>query len=239
LSFDSRLRSVDLLGWLSPEQIVNGGGSWALWIAVAIIFAECGLLFGFFLPGDTLLFAVGVFAATGAVDEPIWLICLVLCTAAVLGNVVGYEIGNRLGEAFLRGERHRFRFVHQRHIERTERFFDRYGAPAIVLARFVGVVRTLITVVAGAARMNRARYITYSAIGAVVWAAGITLLGYFLGRIPFVQRHVQPHLDLFVLIAVGSTLVSVVAHLLIERYRAARQPAEQPVPPLVEADSGR
>ncbi len=225
---------MDLLGWLSPEQIVNGGGSWGLWIAVAIIFAECGLLFGFFLPGDTLLFAIGVFAATGALHQPIWLVCLVLCAAAVLGNVVGYEIGYRLGETFLRGERRRVRFVHPRHIERTEQFFVRYGAPAIVLARFVGVVRTLITVVAGAARMNRARYLTYSTAGAVVWAVGITLLGYFLGRVPFVQRHVQPHLDLFVLIAVGSTLVSVGAHLLIDRHRSRKAQPEEPRP-LVDA----
>ena len=218
---------MDVLGWLSPEQIVDGGGAWALWIAAGIIFAECGLLIGFFLPGDTLLFAIGVFAATSGLDQPIWLICLVLCAAAVLGNVTGYEIGHRLGDRMLRGNGRRF--VQPHHVERTERFFEKYGATAIVLARFVGVVRTLITVVAGAARMNRSRYLVYSTAGAVLWAVGLTLLGYFLGRIPFVQRHVQPHLDLFVLIAVGFTLVSVAAHLLIDR----RRPEPEPVKELV------
>lgn len=223
---------MDVLGWLSPEQIVNGGGAWALWIAAGIIFAECGLLIGFFLPGDTLLFAIGVFAATSGLDQPIWLICLVLSAAAVLGNLTGYEIGHRLGDKLLRGDGRRL--VQPRHVERTERFFDRYGAPAIVLARFVGVVRTLITVVAGAARMNRGRYIAYSTAGAVIWAAGLTLLGYVLGRIPFVQRHVQPHLDLFVLIAVGFTLLSVGGHLLLDRYRHRSEP--EPARELVGAD---
>jgi membrane-associated protein len=222
-----RLPGVDLLGWLSPEHIFANGGAWALWIVVAIIFAECGLLFGFFLPGDTLLFSTGVFVATGALDQPIWLVCLVLCVAAILGNLTGYEIGHKLGHAFLHGERRRF--VQRRHIERTERFFERYGAPAIVLARFVGVVRTLITVVAGAVRMNRMRFFTYSAVGAVVWAVGTTLLGYFLGRIPFVRRHIEPHLDLMILIAVGFTVVAVAAHLLLDRFRTPT-PADPAVP---------
>ncbi|HYU85073.1 MAG TPA: DedA family protein [Kribbellaceae bacterium] len=223
---------MDFLGWLSPEHIFAGGGAWALWISAGVIFAECGLLVGFFLPGDTLLFSIGMFAASGAVRHPVWLVCLLMGAAAVLGNIVGYGIGHRLGDAFLRGEGRR-QLVDKRHIERTEAFFAKYGAPAIVLARFVGVVRTLITVVAGAARMDRTKYITYSTIGAVVWAGGLTLLGFFLGRVPFVQRNVQPHLDLFVLIAVGATLLSVGGHLLLDRWKARkREPGKQ----LVDAD---
>jgi membrane-associated protein len=214
---------------MSPEHIFAGGGAWALWISAGLIFAECGLLIGFFLPGDTLLFSIGMFAASGAVHQPIWFICVLLGAAAVMGNVVGYGVGRKLGDAFLRGERH-VRFVNQRQLERTEAFFDKYGAPAIVLARFVGVVRTLITVVAGAARMDRRKYLTYSTIGAVIWAGGITLLGYFLGRVPFVQRHVQPHLDLFVLMAVGVTLLSVGVHLVLDH---RKKPARE----LVDADA--
>lgn len=206
---------MEVLGWLSPDRIVSDGGSWALWIVAAIIFAECAIMLGFFLPGDTLLFGLGVIAATGALVQPIWLVCVVLCVAAILGNLVGYEVGYRLGETFLRGGRRQL--VQRRHIERTEQFFERYGGRAIILARFVGVVRSVITVVAGAARMNRATYFTYSTIGALVWAAGTTLVGYFLGRIPFVQRHVQPHLDLFVLIAVVFTIVTVGGHLILDR----------------------
>ena len=221
------------MGWLSPDRIVADGGSWALWIVAAIIFAECAILLGFFLPGDTLLFGVGMIASTGALTQPIWLVCLVLCIAAVLGNLVGYELGYRLGETFLRGGRRQI--VHRRHIERTERFFARYGGRAIILARFVGVVRSVITMVAGAARMNRATYFTYSTIGALVWAAGTTLVGYFLGRVPFVQRHVQPHLDLFVLIAVGFTILTVGGHLVHDRLR---RPSEADRT-LVEADRQR
>jgi membrane-associated protein len=206
---------VEVLGWLSPDRLVASGGSWALWIVAAIIFAECAILLGFFLPGDTLLFGLGMIAATGAITQPIWLVCLVLCVAAVLGNLAGYEVGYRLGEAFLRGDRRQV--IQRRHIERTERFFDKYGSRAIVLARFVGVVRSVITMVAGAVRMNRAKYFVYSTIGALVWAAGTTLVGYFLGRVPFVRRHVQPHLDLFVLIAVVFTLVTVGVHLVLDR----------------------
>ena len=235
---------MDVLGWLSPDRIVADGGSWALWIVAAIIFAECAILLGFFLPGDTLLFGLGMIAATGALAQPIWLVCVVLCAAAIAGNLVGYELGYRLGETFLRGGRRQL--VHRRHIERTEQFFARYGGRAIILARFVGVVRSVITMVAGAARMNRATYFTYSTIGALVWAAGTTLVGYFLGRVPFVQRHVQPHLDLFVLIAVVFTIVTVGGHLLHDRFRKPKTsapPVDDPVneaaPELVEADRRR
>lgn len=228
----------EVLGWLGPDRIVADGGSWALWIVAAIIFAECAILLGFFLPGDTLLFGVGIIASTGALEQPIWLVCVVLCAAAILGNLVGYELGYRLGETFLRGGRRQL--VHRRHIERTERFFARYGGRAIILARFVGVVRSVITMVAGAARMNRATYFTYSTIGALVWAAGTTLAGYFLGRVPFVQRHVQPHLDLFVLIAVGFTIVTVGGHLVFDRFRKPKAVPESAADlALAEADRQR
>jgi membrane-associated protein len=225
---------VEVLGWLSPDRIVASGGSWALWIVAAIIFAECAILLGFFLPGDTLLFGLGMIAATGALAQPIWLVCVVLCVAAVLGNLAGYELGHRLGEAFLRGDRRQL--IQRRHIERTERFFDRYGSRAIVLARFVGVVRSVITIVAGAARMNRARYFLYSTIGALVWAAGTTLVGYFLGRVPFVQRHVGPHLDLFVLIAVVFTVVTVAVHIVLDRRKKPEVTAPMAKAELVDAE---
>jgi membrane-associated protein len=229
---------VDVLGWLSPDRIVASGGSWALWIVAAIIFAECAILLGFFLPGDTLLFGLGMIAATGAIHQPIWVVCLVLCVAAVLGNIAGYELGHGLGEAFLRGERRQL--IQRRHVERTEQFFDKYGSRAIVLARFVGVVRSVITMVAGAARMNRAKYFLYSTIGAVIWAAGMTLVGYFLGQVPFVRRHVQPHLDLFVLIAVAGTLVTVAVHFVLDRRKGRAvgpDKAEVDEGELVDADS--
>ena len=144
-----------------------------------------------------------------------------LSAAAVLGNLVGFEIGHRLGDLLLRGERSSMsRLIQPRQVVRTEQFFDRYGALAIVLARFVGVVRTLITVVAGAAGMNRVRYLTYSTVGGILWVCTLTLLGYFLGQFPVVQQHVRPHLDLIILGAVGCSVAAVVGHLLLDRRRA-------------------
>jgi membrane-associated protein len=201
--------------WLDPTDLLNNAGAWALWVAAGILFAECGLLIGFFLPGDTLLFSVGLFVSQGIIDHPIWLVCVVLSAAALLGNVAGYEIGRWAGPPILEREGHRL--VSQDHVDKTRAFFDRFGAPAIVLGRFVPIVRTLITVTAGVARMDRRRYLIYSTVGAVVWATGLTLVGWQLGRFAFVQDYIQPHLELIVLAAVALTVLPVVVHVLRER----------------------
>jgi len=208
------------ISWLDPSYIFQNGGSAALWIVVAIIFAECGLLIGFFLPGDTLLFSVGVLTATGVVRTPIWLSCVLLTVAAILGNLTGYEIGRKAGPAVLSSER--LRLLKPEHVARTEAFFDRYGAPAIILARFVPIVRTVITVVAGVARMSRRRYLTLSAIGAVAWVFGVTLLGFFLGRIPFVRDNIEPHIDLILLGVIVLSVLPPLIHLVRERHRSRR-----------------
>src|SRR5690606_20823462 len=142
----------------------------------------------------------GIFVSQDIVDEPIWLVCLLLALAAMLGNIVGYEIGYHAGPPLL--ERTDRKLLRPEHIQRTHDFFEKYGAPAIILARFVPIVRTLITVTAGVARMGRRKYFLYSAIGAVAWASGITAAGYGLGSISFVREHVQPHLDLLLLGAI-------------------------------------
>jgi membrane protein DedA with SNARE-associated domain len=201
--------------WLDPTQVLTNAGAWALWATAGILFAECGLLVGFFLPGDTLLFSVGLFVSQDIIDHPIWLVCIVLAGAALLGNIVGYEIGRRAGPPILEREGHRL--VSQEHVARTQAFFDRYGAPAIILARFVPIVRTVITVTAGVARMDRRRYLIYSTLGAIVWASGLTLVGWRLGRFAFVREHIQPHLELIVLAAVALTVLPVVVHVLRER----------------------
>lgn len=211
--------SAQALG-LDSSAILEQSSSWALWVTAGIIFAECALLLGFFLPGDTLLFSAGVLVSTGVIDEPILLVCLVLATAAVVGNAVGYEIGRWAGPALLERPG---RLVTEERLQRTREFFDRHGASAIVLARFVSVVRTLITVTAGAARMPRRSYLFYSAIGGVLWAAGLTALGYGLGRVPFVQRHVEPHLDLVVTVMVLATVVPLLISALRSRRRSAAE----------------
>jgi membrane protein DedA with SNARE-associated domain len=206
--------SVPALGpsWLDPNQLLTDVGSDALWVCLAIVFAECGLLVGFFLPGDTLLFSVGLFVSQGLVPQPLVVVCVVLSLGAILGNAVGYEIGRRAGPAV---------FTHQRsrlfsadNVERTHAFFERYGSAAVVLARFVPIVRTFITVVAGVGRMDRRLYLTFSAIGGVVWASGITILGYSLGHIPFVRQHIQPHLDIILIGVVLLSILPATVHLL-------------------------
>ena len=166
-----------------------------------IIFAECGLLVGFFMPGDSLLFTAGLFVANGLIDSPIWLVCLLLTGCAVAGNVVGYYLGYRAGPALF--NRPDSRLFKREYVDKTHAFFDKYGARAIVLGRFVPIVRTFITAVAGVGRMDRREYFTYSILGGVGWAAGVTLLGFWLGGIMFVRNHVE-------LILIGIVALSII-----------------------------
>ncbi|GAA1875228.1 hypothetical protein GCM10009772_54840 [Pseudonocardia alni subsp. carboxydivorans] len=186
--------------WLDPAVIIESLGPWALVGVAAIIFAECGLLLGFFLPGDSLLFTAGLFVAQGAIGVPLWLVCLVLVVSAFAGNAVGYGIGYRAGPAIF--DKPKSKLFNPKHVEKTHEFFEKYGNRAIVLGRFVPIVRTFITVSAGVARMDPKRYLTYSLIGGVAWAAGVTVLGYFLGQFAFVREHIDLILIAIVLISV-------------------------------------
>lgn len=178
-----------LLGikWLDPEYLLSSYGSAFIWIALLIVFVECGLFFPF-LPGDTLLFALGLFIAGGADsytvfgigNEPLELVlAMVLLTAAAFaGNVMGYEIGRRIGPPLYERDG---RLLKKKYFDNTSAFFERHGSKALVLGRFVPFVRTFITVVAGVTQMDRRRFFQWSAVGAVLWIVSITLLGYFLG----------------------------------------------------------
>jgi membrane-associated protein len=191
--------------WLDASHLIETFGLLGI---MAIIFAECGLLLGFFLPGDTLLFSAGVLVQRETFHEPLWLIILIICVAAIAGNQVGYEIGRRGGPAvFTRPES---RFFRPEYVERTSHFFERYGPPAVVLGRFVPVVRTFITVMAGAGRMNYRTYTIYTVLGGVIWATSVTLLGYFLGNIDFIANNIE----LLLLAGVAVSVVPVAAQLL-------------------------
>ena len=207
--------------WLDPQNL-STLGNWAPWVAAAIIFAETGLLVGFFLPGDTLLFTLGLLVGTGVVGLPLWAACGLLALAALVGNIVGYEIGRAAGPAIFRREDSAL-FKHE-NVERASAFFDRWGAPAVTLARFVPIVRTFITVVAGVARMDRRRYFFFSTIGAVLWAGGVTALGYFLGTVPFVHDHVDTIFAIVEVVLVAVVVLSV-APILIETFRRRRRRA--------------
>lgn len=177
---------------MDPGWLLERFGTQMFWVSCLIVFVECGLLFPI-LPGDSLLFSIGLFINRANAGEPgiemnLAVACALLSGFAFLGNVVGYEIGRALGPSLYRRNG---RFLKQEYFEKTHDFFDTYGNRALVLGRFVPIVRTFITVVAGVGRMDRRRFFTWSFVGAVLWATGVTLLGYFLGGIPFLQRNIE------------------------------------------------
>jgi len=204
------LALVALLDWLKPENILNWMGPWALAGVAFIIFAECGLLLGFFLPGDSLLFLVGLFVGTGAIAQPLWLVCVVLAVMAFVGNIVGYWIGAAAGPKLF--NKPDSRLFKQQYVDRTHAFFERYGAPAIILGRFVPIVRTFITAIAGVGRMNFRKFVVYSLVGAVLWACGVTVLGYVLGGNEWVKGHVDLVLVLVVLVSILPLIVEYLRH---------------------------
>lgn len=172
------------LDWMDPDWLLSQFGREFFWICLVFLFIECGLLFPF-LPGDTLLFAVGLFVATGKIDivpggtvvELLFALTLMVA-AAFAGNVSGYEIGRGVGPPLYERDG---RIIKRKHFDLTREFFDRHGPIALVLGRFFAFVRTYITVVAGATRMPRERFLVWSFVGALLWVLSITMLGYWLG----------------------------------------------------------
>ena len=202
--------TLALLEALNPENILTWLGPLALIGVAFIIFAECGLLIGFFLPGDSLLFITGLFVAQDFIETPIWVVTLVLALAAVLGNAAGYWIGYKVGPKLF--NRPNSRFFRQEYVDKTHEFFERYGPRAIVLARFVPIVRTFITAMAGVGRMDFKVYMIYSAIGGLIWGAGVTYLGYALGNVPFVKNNIEIILLSVVFISVIPVIIEYVRH---------------------------
>ena len=196
--------------WLDPQTLLTSLGDIAFWVVLGIIFAECGLLIGFFLPGDSLLFITGLFIASGFITIPLWLACTLLFIAALAGNAAGYAIGYQVGPALFKREDSRL--FKKAYVDKTHVFFDRYGGRAIVLARFVPIVRTFITAIAGVGRMDFKRFLGYSAIGALIWAVGVTIAGYFLGTIPFIKDHIDLILVLIVVLSVVPIAIEGLRH---------------------------
>jgi len=203
-----------LLGmkWMEPEWLLDQFGAELFWLSVAIIFVECGLFFPF-LPGDTLLFALGIFIAGESIDifpGPTSLelaIALSLLTVgAFLGNITGYEIGRAIGPPLYERDG---RFLKRKYFDQTREFFDKHGNKALVIGRFVPFVRTYVTVVAGVTRMDRRRFFKWSAIGAVLWVASILLLGYFLGNVPKLGPFLSENIDYAILVILAFSAVPI------------------------------
>ncbi len=215
---DSVLVAVDLAAqapaalteFLNPENLLTRLGSLALIGVIFIIFAECGLLIGFFLPGDSLLFITGMFVAQSLIQQPLFLVVILLCIAAAAGNLVGYWIGRKIGPPLF--NRPDSRLFRKEYVTKTHDFFERYGSRAIVLARFVPIVRTFITATAGIAQMSFSRFATFSAVGAVLWAGGVTLIGYYLGNVPIIRDNLEAALILIVLVSVIPIVIEYVRH---------------------------
>ncbi|WP_375424869.1 DedA family protein [uncultured Friedmanniella sp.] len=209
-----------LPSWFDPEVIINWLGPYALWGVAFIVFAECGLFA--ILPGDSLLFTIGIFVALGSIDHSMVFVCTVLTLAAVLGNVSGYLLGRLIGPPLFRERRGVLGQVFKpSYVEKTRIFLDRYGSRALVLARFVPIVRTFVTLVAGVSRMSFRHFIAYTAVGGVLWAVGVTTLGYYLGNVSFIKNNI----DAVLVLIVGVSLIPMAVEFLLARRRRQRRQA--------------
>jgi membrane-associated protein len=202
---------------ISPDNLL---GSSALLVVTLILFAECGLLIGFFLPGDTLLFAAGIAIATGKIHTSLAAFLVLVPIGAVLGNLVGYWIGYRAGPRVF--DRPDSRLFRPEYVQRSHDFFARFGSWTILVGRFVPIVRTVATVMAGVGRMRFSVYALYSVIGGVIWADGVLLLGERLGHIKFVQDH-KGYVDYAVVVVVVLGLIPAAIHYLQGRRRSRRR----------------
>lgn len=216
-----------LFPFLDPKSIIQAAGPWALLVVCAIVFAETGLLVGFVLPGDTLLIITGLLSFSGTMTEekngiliPIWLVCLAIAFAAWLGGEGGYLIGHKIGPRIF--ERKDSGLFSRANVDRTNAFFTRFGGYAVILARFVPIVRTFAPVAAGVGHMDYRKYALFNAVGAAIWGAGLTFGGFLLGFIPPVADFVTNYIDLILLFAVLCAVVPTAFHT-IQSFRRAKK----------------
>ena len=204
--------------WMDPQWLLERFGSQFLWVSAAIVFIECGLLFPI-LPGDSLLFVAGMLAAGHAAQAAsaetnfqLWQLLVFIPLAAILGGQVGYWIGRSIGTSMFKPNA---RFLKQKYLDEAHLFFEQRGPFAIVLARFVPIVRTLAPITAGAARMNYGAFAFWNILGAVIWGVGLVLLGFWLGSFEIVQKLLEP-------IFIGIVLLSVLP-IFIEWFKRRRE----------------
>ena len=195
-------------GVYSLDSLIQWGGYTVLF---AIVFAETGLLIGFFLPGDSLLVTAGLVASAGVLN--IWWLNVILIVAAVVGDSTGYAIGRRLGPRLF--TREKSLLFNPAHVERTRRFYERYGAKTIVIARFVPIVRTFAPVLAGVGEMEYRRFVFYNVAGGVGWVVSMTSAGYLMGQFPVIGSNIH----IVVLIVIVLSLIPIAVELLRERRR--------------------
>jgi membrane-associated protein len=211
-----------MLALLNPEDLLASGG---ILLLGAIVFAESGLLIGFFLPGDSLLFIAGFFSSSAAagvsdVRLSLPLVILVSTGMAIIGDQVGYIIGNKAGPAMF--NRPKSRLFDPAHVVKAQSFFDKYGARTIILARFIPIVRTFAPVVAGVGNMHYRTFVRYNIIGGILWGTGLPLLGYFLGQFEIVKNNIE----IAVLVVVGISVLPVVIEFINHRRQKSQHSAD-------------
>jgi len=203
---------------LDPAELIKAGGFVLL---LVIVFAESGLLIGFFLPGDSLLFIAGMVAAGTFADAfpnsgnvsfgvPLWVLLGSIFLAAFLGDQVGYAFGRKVGPSLFRKEDSKL--FKKAYVDKAQSFFEHHGPRAIILARFVPVVRTFCPIVAGVGHMEYRTFVRYNVIGAALWGVGVTLLGYFLGSVPLVRDNIEIALLLVVAVSLGPVAFEFIRH---------------------------
>lgn len=206
---------------IDVEGLISGAGPWALLLVCAIVFVETGLLVGFLLPGDTLLVIAGILSFTGVIPQPIWLVMLCIWACAVAGDQLGYFIGHKAGPPIF--QRRSSGLFSHRTIERTNRFFLKYGAAAVIIARFIGIVRTFMPVAAGVGRMPWPLFLRLDVLGGLLWGAGLPLLGWGVAHIPGVAEVVTQYIDLVLLGVVAIAIIAITWHAIQSRREVARE----------------
>ncbi|MDD1477162.1 VTT domain-containing protein [Arthrobacter sp. AL08] len=190
--------------WLNPQVFLADPAlaPWVVLLVCGIIFAETGLLIGFFLPGDSMLFTAGLLVATGTIKFNIVAFAALIIVAAIIGNQAGYLIGSKAGPAIF--NRENSKLFKRENVESAHAFFEKHGGKALILARFVPIIRTFVPVIVGVAQMNKRQFFVFNVIGAVLWGGGVTLLGYLLGdTVPWVRENLD-------IIFIAIVLVSVI-----------------------------
>ncbi|MDJ0379132.1 VTT domain-containing protein [Cryobacterium sp. PH31-L1] len=207
-------------GFLDPQSVIAGAGVWGLVVVCAIVFVETGLLVGFFLPGDTLLFFTGVLTLSGVISQPLWVVIPAIAVSAALGDQLGYLIGRTTGRRIF--DRRDSGLFSRKSVTRTQGFFDRFGPAAVTIARFVPVVRTFAPVAAGVGKMPRRVFTLFNIIGAALWTTGVVLLGFGLAHIPGVADFAARYIDLVLIGIVVLSVVPVIIRALVSRRQTVR-----------------
>jgi membrane-associated protein len=211
--------------WLDPNYLLD---TYSIWGLLLIVFAESGLLIGFFLPGDSLLFTCGLLITSGDLDFPLWGAIALICLAAVLGDQAGYMFGKKVGPSLF--NRPDSRLFKQENVTKAHEFFEKYGPKSLVLARFVPIVRTFTPIIAGVSGMKYRSFLVFNVIGGVLWGAGVTLLGSWLGNIEVVKTNIEAILILIVLVSVIPIAIEFLRARAKEKKAAQSRPQAQPVP---------